>query len=123
MTGISFIEPLFHGVVSGKKTQTRRIMKPMPDGVIIKKYTPRYRKGEVLYLKEPYVIDLAQKRVTYKYGNNSGEAWQMPKWGNKLFMPEKFARYFIEITDVRAELLQDISDEDCIREGIELYDG
>lgn len=38
---------------------------------------------------------------------------------NKLFMPEKYARYFIEITAVRAERLQDITEEDCIKEGIE----
>jgi hypothetical protein len=35
-------------------------------------------------------------------------------------MPAKYARYFIEITGVRAERLQDISDEDCIKEGIYL---
>ena len=35
-------------------------------------------------------------------------------------MPESAARYFIEITAVRAERLQDISDEDCMKEGIEV---
>ena len=66
MKGINFIEPLFHKVVSGSKTQTRRIMKPQPDflsenfefakqndGKII---LPRYKLGETLYLKEPYRI-------------------------------------------------------------------
>ena len=33
-------------------------------------------------------------------------------------MPAKYARYFIEILDVRCEQLQDISDKDCLREGI-----
>lgn len=37
---------------------------------------------------------------------------------NKLFMPEKYARYYIEITAVRAERLQDISDADCMTEGV-----
>jgi hypothetical protein len=40
---------------------------------------------------------------------------------NKLFMPEWCAVHLIKITGVRAERLQDISDEDCIREGIETY--
>ncbi len=33
-------------------------------------------------------------------------------------MPTWAARYFIRITAVRAERLQDISEEDCIKEGI-----
>jgi hypothetical protein len=33
-------------------------------------------------------------------------------------MPAKYARYFIKITGVRAEKLQDISSEDCIKGGI-----
>lgn len=40
------------------------------------------------------------------------------KWKNKLFMPQWAARHFIEITAVRAERLQDISEEDCLKEGI-----
>ena len=34
-------------------------------------------------------------------------------------MPESAARHFIKITGVRAERLQDISEEDCLKEGIE----
>jgi hypothetical protein len=33
-------------------------------------------------------------------------------------MPVEYARYFIEITGVKAERLQDISDEDCLKVGI-----
>jgi hypothetical protein len=33
-------------------------------------------------------------------------------------MPAKYARHFIKITAVRCERLRQISDEDCIREGI-----
>ena len=36
-------------------------------------------------------------------------------------MPESIARYFIKITGVSAERLQDISEEDCFKEGVELY--
>jgi hypothetical protein len=38
---------------------------------------------------------------------------------NKLFMPARYARYFIEITDVRCERLQSISEDDCLKEGIQ----
>jgi hypothetical protein len=35
-----------------------------------------------------------------------------------MFMPEFLARNFIKITAVRCERLQDISSEDCLKEGI-----
>lgn len=35
-------------------------------------------------------------------------------------MPEIAARYFIKITGVKAERLQDISEEDCLLEGIKI---
>ena len=136
MKGICFIEPLFHAVVNGSKTQTRRTFKeqqqgcfvPTDDGYSDGHYTlhkPRYKVGEVLYLKEPYYLANYQgglmglelkKAVKYKYGTmNENFEWQ---WKNKLFMPEKYARYFIKITAVRCEPLQDISDRDCFDEGI-----
>lgn len=40
-------------------------------------------------------------------------------WANKMFVRADLMPYQIRITNVRVERLQDISDEDCIREGIE----
>jgi hypothetical protein len=145
MKGICFIEPLFHKVVSGEKTKFREIIKPQPDdsglwdddkyprsldstltgwnGTVdetgeSKEFKPRYKPGETLYLKEPYSFDM-EDSVVYKYN-----ALEMPnyQWENKLFMPAEYARHFIKITGVRAERLQDISDEDCMKAGIEAYD-
>ena len=94
----------------------------------------KYKLGEILYLKEPYILyqEECQEskssqsgiQYAYKFGNHlsideiTGKSDS--KWKNKLFMPESAARYFIEITAVRAERLQDISDEDCMKEGIRL---
>ena len=98
-------------------------------------FLPKYKVGETVYLKEPYILfqetysELKQTEsgltIAYKYGNTNtleeitGDT--EAKWRNKLFMPEYAARYFIEITDVRAERLQDISEEDCLKEGIEAF--
>lgn len=134
MKGICFIEPLFYKVVNGEKTQTRRIIKPQPDeysdlGEILvdvhhhvyrnDRIKARYKPGETLYLKEPYLF--GKHGITYKYGNP--EHGIDGGWNNKLFMPEKYARHLVEITSVRTEGLQDISDGDCMKEGIEFYDG
>lgn len=127
MKGICFIEPLFHKVAKREKTQTRRIITPEPkiqNGWIVKPKS-KYKVGEIVYLKEPYVVSKGG-RVFRKYDKSDvsflrylGEDTEAKGvWKNKLFMPESAARYFIKITGVRAERLQDISEEDCLKEGI-----
>lgn len=93
----------------------------------------RYKVGDVLYLKEPYCIgvngcDTLPSLIYYKYNEKDMSFLTRTglindiKWKNKLFMPEWCARHFIKITSVHAERLQNISNEDCIREGI-VFDG
>ena len=36
-------------------------------------------------------------------------------------MPKKIARIFLEVIDVRAERLQDITEDEAIKEGIRAY--
>ena len=89
----------------------------------------RYKVGDILYLKEPYCIgvngcDTLPSLIYYKYNEKDMSFLTRTglindiKWKNKLFMPASAARHFIKITAVRAERLQDISNEDCIKEGI-----
>ncbi len=152
MKGICFTEPLFHKVVKGEKTQTRRMITPEPkiqNGWIVKPKS-KYKVGEIVYLKEPYAEtcdEFGSPLVAYRFDNTAfylirkdenGDYVQLNtikkpvstkwtinnfpacgEWKNKLFMPEWAARYFIEITGVRVERLQDISEEDCFKEGIE----
>jgi len=151
MKGICFIEPLFHATIEGRKTQTRRIVKPQPlclDGVSggieigkpIHKVTgefikPRYKVGETVYIREPFCQDcnfresehakewIANMKILYKYaGDEISElakgSLNFGKWISPRFMPAEYARYFIKITAVRCERLQDISDSDCLKEGI-----
>ena len=54
--------------------------------------------------------------------HKSGAIWGLdhtPAWTNKMFVSASECIHQIRITGVRVERLQDISDEDCIREGIE----
>lgn len=101
---------------------------------------PKYKVGETVYLKEPYAEtcdEYGTPIIAYKFGGKPrlklpdslgcemDTDWCIDnypacgKWKNKLFMPESAARHSIEITGVRAERLQDISEEDCFKEGIE----
>ena len=87
---------------------------------------PRYMPGETVYLKEPY-FPIIDGDIMYKFDN-----WKVSHchgtpppdilniaWKNKLFMPEKYARYFITITWVRIQRLDDISVSDAIAEGLD----
>lgn len=101
MRGICFKEPLFRAVVSGRKTVTRRM-------------NDLYEVDDILFLKEPYRLE-ADNVIKYKF---SSQQLDKEKWRNKLFMRADYARYHIKITGKRRERLQEITDEDCIREGI-----
>lgn len=77
---------------------------------------PPYMVGEIVAIAESY------KRLGYdpmfcppgcEDGLGSEEGW-----GNKMYVRSNLMKHFIEITDVRFERLQDITDEDIMREGI-----
>jgi len=140
MKGIIFTEEMFNAVIEGRKTQTRRIMQ---DGVPIGNWEEtvkyaRYKVGEVVYLKEKFRIGDFRlssnghygisykdgtKKETYFFYNEidkikKSQKSSMDGFASSYLMREYFCRYYIEITDVRVERLQDISDEDCLKEGI-----
>lgn len=114
---------LTEAVLSGRKTQTRRICKEQvwafsdivnAENGIFHFEIPRYKVGEVVAIAQSYgeVID---------YGNRIGKIYICPKnagWDNKMFVRADLMPHHICITDIKIERLQDISDDDCIREGI-----
>jgi hypothetical protein len=137
MKGILFTQPNFLLTIEGKKTNTRR--KAI-------RIMSRYKAGEKVYLKEPYCIiseRFGEVLLHYPYTdekkviadvsrNNINKVLKQQEasksgYCNKMFMPEWAARYYIVIADVERQRLQDISDEDCLAEGIieerpEFYD-
>jgi len=105
MKGMMFIEELFHAVVSGEKTQTRRI-------------TRKFNVGDKVFLQEPYLVVSYTPFVYYKFDMANDTFRDTIRWKNKMFMPEKDSRYHILIESVKEEHLQDISEQDAIDEGI-----
>jgi len=82
---------------------------------------PRYQVGETVYIKEAWRFcddrnQISDGRIDYKanYAFHNGDKY---KWRSPLFMPEWAARYFIKITDIRAERLQEIKFQDIFAEG------
>ncbi|WP_418186756.1 hypothetical protein [Aliarcobacter lanthieri] len=83
----------------------------------------KYKVGDILYVKETFAIDNPPNinntddvldNIIYKVDNTHLNY----KWKPSVHMPKKYARIFLKVTNVKVERLQDISDEDCIREGI-----
>lgn len=75
---------------------------------------PRYKVGEVLYVKEPIRLD--ENRISYLYC--SGHTF---KCKPKMFMAAKHARAFIQIVGIRPERLHNIDYQDAQREGFGIY--
>jgi len=89
----------------------------------IKYLQPRYQVGETVYIKEAYWEDSGD--IYFKLDFPNGEVptnmyFEKGKWKSPLFLPEILARYFPVITDVRAERLQEITEEDAKKEGTAL---
>lgn len=76
-------------------------------------YKTRYRVGDIVAIKQAYNIAIHQldwaNRLIYK--NDAG-------WTNKMFVRADLMPHQIKITGVKLKRLQDISDEDCMNEGI-----
>lgn len=122
---------LTEAVLSGRKTQTRRII---PRGFFtcthdildnntlvfedmygdwhdIRKSAYALKVGEVVAIAQAYndfYNDECDPRI---FPDGAG-------WTNKMFVRAALMPHHISINNVRVDRLQDISDEDCIKEGI-----
>ena len=87
---------------------------------------PKYQIGEKVAVAQAYKND---EVLTYNAYNEDGtkrtdgakrhkEMLVSEGYRNKLFVRADLMPHVIEITDIKAERLQDISNEDCLREGL-----
>lgn len=91
------------------------------DGDTGKVIRPRYKVGEIVAVAQSY--DKAHVDPTIILGDGSnGFIFDEEGWKNKMYVRPDLMPHRIKITGIRAERLQDISDEDCLAEGIQ-FDG
>ena len=141
MKGIMFKQDMVKAIMEGRKTVTRRIMKPPPpigyhspfsigkvwvfskpsqaDKPFIIK--PRYRVGEVVYVKEAWAINERGQILLKSEHDSLIKLLELPdigiKWNSPLFLKAEYARTFLEIKGVRPERLQEITSGDAENEG------
>lgn len=133
---------LTQAVLEGRKTQTRRIItypktfkgkdvcglyvyRWKADGVITEicmydrdeisidegQILPKYKIGEIIAIAQSYNSFYNDECNPNLFPNGAG-------WTNKMYVKPELMPHQIRITNVRAERSQDISDEDCLKEGI-----
>lgn len=126
-TSIIISEGKYLGVVGNEKDYVRLI--------------PRYKAGEVVAIAQSYksihdFYSIAYNRHISFHGQTITEydipfkniiKWLNMReslrnkagWNNKLYVSSEQMLHHIRIINIRLERLQDISEEDCLREGIE----
>lgn len=140
---ILFSAPMILAILAGTKGQTRRIVKPQPkwvfDGRVPVKTEdadpkgaincPYGRPGDRLWVKENWraseIWDSTPPRfisgnepIHYE-ADGAATTFRVGKLRPGMFLPAIFARITLEITGVRCERLQDISEADAVAEGAE----
>ena len=125
---------LTQDVLAGRKTMTRRVVKGLPEHFVVGgrsistgKWGVQLEDGTRQWLRPPYevgdvvAIQQAYKDIPAIVVNSSYDCRELRKsagWTNKMFVKAELMPHHIRITDVRVEQLQDISNEDCMREGV-----
>lgn len=80
---------------------------------------PKYEIGEVVAIAQSYRDVLAEGFESDAAVLRAFEQRRLVSLTNKMFVKPGLMPHRIRITDVRVERLQDISDEDCLREGVQ----
>ena len=144
---ILFSAPMVLAILDGRKTQTRRIAKVTSDGCkegfitplagFVPRsienhfsYCPYGKPGERLWVRETWskAKSSASQDIFYRAdGETNGKQYALSfveresKWRPSIHMPRSASRILLEITGVRVERLQDISEDDAIADGV--YEG
>lgn len=111
MLGIMFNDRfgLESAVLNRTKTRTWRADKK-----------PRYEVGEIVAIKQCYrdVSNFFRSQENRKYLDYIALYSGQAGWRNKMFVKNELMPHQIRITSVKKCRLQDLSDEECIKEGV-----
>ncbi len=129
---ILFKAPMVRAILEGWKTQTRRVVKPQPVGNADVQFRvaaavtldggkqlhcPYGQPGDRLWVRETHYI-LDDDRVIYMATPPVDGHWEGGAWRPSIHMPRWASRILLEVTAVRVERLQGISEADAKAEGV-----
>ena len=138
---ILFSTPMVQAILEGRKTVTRRVIKPQPTGYFEVndspcylydfsdregRVYPRYQVGDILYVREAYADLLFHYVYKADYRGQDLTLEELDllsdvKWKPSIHMPKEIARIFLKVTNVRVERLRDITETQVRKEGFRDY--
>jgi hypothetical protein len=139
-TGLMFKAPLVRAILSGQKTQTRRIAKDVrhPDlgnwyapGALVLEGEPQHvihracpwgQPGDRIYVRETFGYGGDAYTPDIYFRADQPEAPIQGCWHPAIHMRKADARIWLDVTGVRVERLQDITEADADAEGCERLD-
>ena len=80
------------------------------------------KPSEVDYSPVLYLADNSVGNITPTDGTNGTNGFTYGRYRHARFMPKKFARIWLKVTEVKAQRVQDITEEDALAEGV-YWDG
>ena len=142
---------MVRALLDGRKTQTRRVIKPQPDfddpnkqnlsdylfkgalaatgGSDWPDKCPYGAPGDRLWVRETFAYDVAEypdgktaEAAIYR-ATTDCEDYFKGHWCPSIFMPRRLSRITLEVTKVRVQRMQEISEVDAIAEGCQLIEG
>lgn len=141
---ILFNTDMVRAILSGEKTQTRRLMKPQPtnprwnnigwlgwdDGHGYRMKSP-CEAGDILWVRETWSTTdkcgLYPNWPTngihymYKADDPTCDAAKEARWYPSIHMPKEAARIFLRVKEVRVECLQEMTEDDVSAEGADRF--
>lgn len=138
MKGIPFNDDMVRVILEGRKTQTRRPMKPQPElrdnrvlwehrkGVgfsncgegsdysLFLRGCPLGQAGDRLWVRETWGMDT---EGNLHLRSTECESKVIGGWNPSIHMPRWASRITLEITEIRVQRVNDITDEDVLAEG------
>lgn len=134
---ILFSGPMVRAIIEGRKTVTRRVVKPQPDffgsmtdantpfktlgaGLHGQIVCPYGKPGDRLWVRETFAVYGDEKMAAIHYRADRPHDVGRKGVGYKpsIHMPRWASRLLLEVTAVRVELLQDISADQAMAEGV-----
>lgn len=134
---ILFNTDMVRAILDGRKTVTRRLVKPQHLRVLNSHYheehpevgdmkllsklcEPPCHPGDILYVREAWnVLPYSGESIYRADCDLTDKFLSSLKWRPSIHMPKKAARIWLKVTDVRVERLQDITEEQAQKEGFE----